>query len=157
MPKSLCLLVYFSASNIFFLPSIPDMASTFLRQSVTSSFCRDHVNTHTHTNTNNKNNTKHTQNKHQQHTRSDTHIARARHAHTATPTQTHTHTHTHTHTDTHTHTPVHTILCRHTAYTHTQNSNEKKVSHCIPTLYFKISFTAINGISKSSFLISFFK
>lgn len=31
--------VYCPASNSFFLPSIPDMASTFFLQSVTSSFC----------------------------------------------------------------------------------------------------------------------
>lgn len=32
----LCSLVYCAASNIFFLPSIPDMASTFFLQSLTS-------------------------------------------------------------------------------------------------------------------------
>lgn len=33
--------VYCPASNSFFRPSMPDMASTFLRQSVTSSFCSE--------------------------------------------------------------------------------------------------------------------
>lgn len=34
---------YCPALNSFFLPSIPDMASTFLRQSVTSSLCKRHI------------------------------------------------------------------------------------------------------------------